>query len=268
MRRFSRGEYVTLDTPGLTGHVSGTVRSSNNVGDSTYVRLYSYAFREERFYHIDRDGIARPADARDEAAWSDLSTEDAGSPRPRGEPGGALWLLGAVLLLALLLSTLSGGLARVRAARMSYKEFLETEMSLEELVDTVRARVSYEHDVEDFWSPAPGVWETRRGDCEDYAMLISAYLDRWGVEHQVVGFSLTDSLAGHAAVIARTEDARVLLDPTTATADAGIEYAHRGPSGELPSPAEVLEDYAVLPAAEYDTPPEPGKPAVSGYVER
>lgn len=262
MRPPSPGEYVTLPGPVIGQHVRGEVRRSWREQGATYVRLYSYAAREERLYTIDRKGVARRPAPPDR-------TPAAGETPPSADTHvTGLWWLGAVAgLLLLLLPLVTAGIAQLRTAGMSFDEFLATDMSLERMVSTVAARVSYEPDVEEFWSPAEGVWATRGGDCEDYAMIVSTYLERHGIEHTVVGLSLADSLAGHAAVIVRTDDARVLIDPTMATAPTGIRYFRRTEGGDIPSRAAVLEDYARLPAVAYDPPLEPGRPAVSGFID-
>ncbi|MFO7781798.1 MAG: transglutaminase-like domain-containing protein [Spirochaetia bacterium] len=291
MSPLSRGEYVRLPGPVLGQHVCGEVRRSWREQGATYVRLYSYAAREEQLYTIDQKGVARrpvaqrpaapdPTPAAGDSALAAATTDEARNvERPDETPpeemppvehrheSSARWLGVVAGLLLLLLPLVTGGVAQLRTAGMSFDEFLATDMSLERMVSTVAARVSYERDVEEFWSPAEGVWAMRGGDCEDYAMIVSAYLERHGVEHTVVGFSLADSLAGHAAVIARTDDARVLIDPTMATAPTGIRYFRRTGDGDIPSRAAVLEDYARLPAVAYDPPLEPGRPAVSGFIE-
>lgn len=179
-----------------------------------------------------------------------------------------VWLVGSVVGGLVLLVLLASAVVHVRAGTMSYHEFLSAEFSPGELTRIVGARVSYERDVDEYWSAPRGVWETRRGDCEDYAMVVSAYLDRRDIEHMVVGFSLKESLAGHAAVIAELDGTRVLIDPTLATAPGGIRYYGSAPGGAPPSPAEILEEYAVLPAAIYETPPQPGRPTPTGLLGR
>jgi hypothetical protein len=180
----------------------------------------------------------------------------------------AVWLAGSVVGGMVLIALLASAVVHVRAGTMSYHEFLSAELSPGELVRIVGARVSYERDVDEYWSAPRGVWETRRGDCEDYAMVVSAYLHRRDIEHMVVGFSLKESLAGHAAVIAELDGTRVLIDPTLATAPGGIRYYRSAHGGTAPTPAEIIEEYAVLPAAIYETPPEPGRPTPTGLLGR
>jgi hypothetical protein len=98
-------------------------------------------------------------------------------------------------------------------------------------------------------------------------MVISAYLSAHGIEHGVYGFSLKGDLAGHVAVIAETEGARVLLDPTRATTGSGVRYFEAESDAALPTTAEILDRYAVLPARSYETPPIPGNPPVSSFIE-
>lgn len=268
----TRGEYVSFHGPVIGGRVAGLVREAWSTADSTYVRLYSYAAREERVYRIEGDVAytdhrathGAPPSSEPEPHLTDepLATPD--EPAPRVQP---MWLLGAAALAILLGTLVSSGVSTIRASRMSYAGFLSTDMSLSELVGTVSARVSYERDIEDYWSPPADVWESRHGDCEDYAMVLSQYLTHHDIEHDLLSFSLQDELRGHAAVIAHVDGARVLLDPTRATAPGGIQYFRAGDDGRAPSTAEILDEYAVLPATSYHTPARSGQPVVRGYVE-
>jgi predicted transglutaminase-like cysteine proteinase len=254
--------------------MSGEVRAWWRVDGTTYVLLYSHAAREERVYELDERGIARPSRGTG-GAEDRVSEFDTPAPRAPDRRGGAYrprrrgaWVLSVILGVAVLaLPLLTAGLAELRARRLSYGEFLDTGMSLERMTSTVAARIDYERDVEEFWSPADGVWDARRGDCEDYAMVVSAWLEAQGIEHTVVGFPLEESLDGHAAVIAETDDARVLIDPTMATAPTGVRFFPREASGSLPDLATVLSDYAAFPAATYESPPEAGRPSPTGFVE-
>jgi hypothetical protein len=260
MTRLVPGEYVSLRGPVLGQRISGVVRGTWTADGTTYVSLYSHARREELLYAVDARGIAR----RPRVPGDSTPTVDSGEPL--GGSGRRWWLIGAIVLAALLVPLVTAGITRLQVAPMSFDSFLASDVSLRRLVTIVSARVSYDRDVENYWSPAEGVWQTRRGDCEDFAMVISTYLARQGVEHTVAGFALKEDLAGHAVVIADIGTARVLLDPTMATAPTGIRYFPADASGRLPSNAEVLADYARLPAVTYETPPEPGRPAPQGYI--
>lgn len=277
MKKLTPGETVRLRGPGFARRITGQVRASWEEDGSTRIRLYEYATREERVYTVDRRGIARrPVSgqgAADGTSTGAAPVEEPGHPgaddrvsRFRGILRAAIRLLASAALVAMAVALVTPWVMELRVSRMSYEDFLETELTPARLVRLLAARVSYERDVEDYWSPARGVWSMRRGDCEDYAMVVSAYLTRHGVEHEVVSFALKESLAGHAAVVAEVEDARVLIDPTMATAPGGLRVYRAGENGGLPSTAEALAPYAVLPAATYETPPEPGRPAVTGSV--
>lgn len=276
MRQFSLGEYVKLDGPILGQQVSGSVRDAWEEDGRSFVRLYNYAAREERTYRIDTRGIARRCDLHelaDVAASPDVdSTDWRGLPGVHrlsrgGAVGEAWWLIGALALFALLLPLLTAAVDHHHSARLSYAQFLSAEMDLPTLVRTVSSRIAYDRDVEEYWSAPQDVWRAQNGDCEDYAMVISTYLSAHGVEHGVYGFSLDEGLSGHVAVIARTDDARVLLDPTRATAGTGVRVFRADAGQNPPSPADIIGRYAALPARSYDTPPSPGRPPVSEFVE-
>lgn len=265
MRRLSPGEYVHFAGPFLGQRVTGVVRDVWREHGDRYVRLYSYAAREERTYRLDRRGVARQttADAPEAVSGSEATDE----PAPRRGRGELWWLAASVVLAALLIPIAGAGIAELRASRMSYGEFLSSEMSLPALVRTVSARVSYERDVEEYWSAPEAIWQEGIGDCEDYAMLVSAYLARHEIDHRVLAFSLEDSLQGHAAVIADTERGRVLIDPTNATAPTGLKTFPARDDGSEPGPREILEPYAVFPVRVYDAPPEPGRPEPARLIE-
>ena len=248
------------------------MREAWTTESSRYVRLYSYAAREERVYRVEGDVAYHPQQEGSrntyEIAHFDETSDDETTPEParkgRAEPA---WIIVTIALAMLILTLVASGVSTIRSSTMSYETFLSTEMSLPQLVATVSARVSYDRDIEDYWTPAADLWESRHGDCEDYALLVSVYLTRHDIEHDLVSFSLEDDLAGHAAVIAHVDGARVLIDPTMATAPGGIEYFHADNGDAPPSAAEVLDEYAVLPATIYETPPRAGQPVVGGYIE-
>lgn len=166
-----------------------------------------------------------------------------------------LALVGVVLLVLVVLPVIQSGATGLLTARMSYGDFMSREMTLPQLVSTVSSRVAYRTDVEDYWSAPADVWSSRGGDCEDHAMLISAYLSRHGVPHTVVGAALKGDLQGHVMVVADTPKGRYLLDPTRASAPTGLK---RYPADT--ALAQIIREYAVLPASLYGESPTPGKP--------
>ena len=285
---------MSFSGPILGQRVTGVVRDFWRDHGVRYVRLYSYAAREERTYRLEGNGIAKQATVRATEADSDppeltsireepsesptsvrkwpfepgSSDVEGGSGPARSRRRGELWwLVASVVLAALLVPVAGAGIAKLRTAGMSYGEFLSSDMSVSTLVRTVSARVSYKRDVEEYWSAPEAVWQEGIGDCEDYAMLVSAYLARHGIEHRVYAFSLKDSLQGHAAVIADTESGHVLIDPTNATAPTGLKAFSAKPNGTAPGPREILDPYAVFPVRVYDSPPEPGRPQPARLIE-
>ncbi|HKK47585.1 MAG TPA: transglutaminase-like domain-containing protein, partial [Alkalispirochaeta sp.] len=130
------------------------------------------------------------------------------------------------------------------------------------LVSTVAQRVSYRPEPDDYWSAPDDVWASRSGDCEDHAMVVSAYLSRQNVDHTLLGLSLKSGLEGHVVVVVTGQDRPILLDPTGATAQSGIE---RFPPGT--ALREVAAKYATLPAQRYGPNVSPGDPEPVGTVE-
>ncbi|MEX2442493.1 MAG: hypothetical protein WD492_02725 [Alkalispirochaeta sp.] len=177
--------------------------------------------------------------------------------------GSVIVLLGAVVLLILIvLPLLQGGYGRARVSLTSYESFLEGEMNPGQLVTTVARRVSYRPEPDDYWSAPDAVWAARSGDCEDHAMVVSAYLSRHNVDHTLLGLSLKSGLEGHVVVVVTGENGPILLDPTGATAGSGIE---RFPPGTRLR--DVAGKYATLPARRYGANVSPGDPEPVGIVE-
>jgi hypothetical protein len=138
---------------------------------------------------------------------------------------------------------------------------MEREMSLPQLASEVASRVRYRVDVEEYWSAPQDVWSSRLGDCEDHAMIVSAYLAYHDIEHTILGLSLEDQLQGHVVVVAHTKDGPGLLDPTRATTPTG--YRQFPPGTAL---SEIVTEYAVPPARVYEPTPPAGRPDPIGTV--
>jgi hypothetical protein len=164
-------------------------------------------------------------------------------------------LVAIVLFAVVVLPLLQGGVAELRSSTTAYAQFMEREMSLPQLVSEVSSRVRYRIDVEEYWSAPEDVWSSRLGDCEDHAMIVSAYLTRHDIEHTILGLSLADQLQGHVVVVAHTEKGPALLDPTRATTPTG--YRQFSPGTPL---SEIVREYAVLPARVYESAPPAGRP--------
>jgi hypothetical protein len=199
--------------------------------------------RSDQTYQIDDDAsIHQSARARRVAAFLSI----------------AAVVITVTVVAPLVVSTIS----RLRTSQTSYHAFMQRDLGLEELVSRVSARVEYRVDVTDYWSAPRATWNARRGDCEDYAMLISEYLTARRISHAVVGLSLKPDLQGHVFVVAQEAGGRVVLDPTRATAPTGLE---RFPADT--SLAEIAAEYGVLPATNYGARPNAGDPAPVALIE-
>jgi hypothetical protein len=190
---------------------------------------------------------------------------DAGPPiaEPFKPQGGILSAFVAAILLGfMVLPLIQGGFGMIQAGVTTYEGFLKSELTLGRLVSTVASRVSYRPDIDEYWSAPEDVWQSRNGDCEDQATVVSAYLSHHGIEHTVLGLSLKNGLQGHVVVVVTDTEGPILLDPTGATAPAGIRrYAPGTPL------SEVVSQYATLPARVYPPNPDAGRPEPIGVVE-
>lgn len=254
------GEYVELPTNGR-GRVRGLIHESWTVEGVRYLRLYSYAMRTIATYRIDRRGrLKKLPEPREPAETLDTGLPTAEPPKP---PRGILIpFVAAILLGFMVLPLIQGGFGMIQAGVTTYEGFLKSELSLGRLVSTVANRVSYRPDIDDYWSAPEDVWQSRNGDCEDQAMVVAAYLSHHGIEHTLLGLSLKSGLQGHVVVVVTDREGPILLDPTGATAPAGIRrYA---PGTQL---SEVVSHYATLPARVYPPNPEAGRPEPIGVVE-
>jgi hypothetical protein len=207
-----------------------------------------------------RGRLKKLPEPREPAETPDTGLSTAEPPKP---PGGVLIALVAAILLGfMVLPLIQGGFGMIQAGVTTYEGFLKSELSLGRLVSTVASRVSYRRDLDDYWSAPEDVWHSRNGDCEDQAAVISAYLSHHGIEHTVLGLSLKNGLQGHVVVVVIDREGPILIDPTGATAPAGIRrYAPGTPL------SDVVSQYATLPARVYPPNPDAGRPEPISVVE-
>lgn len=239
-----------------------------------YLRCESYGFQPSS---VTLTPLASPAyfegsmNSRAEEEGEERIAEaapDEGAPSPEEEANGAAvlpWLLtsiAALILFFVLAPLLQLPLERAGVLDRPYEAFLEEELTLRELTDEVAARVAYRVDFEEYWSAGRDVWESRLGDCEDHAMVVSDYLSNHGVPHEIVGISLTNGLQGHVVVVAHRYSGPVLIDPTLAAAPRGIERFSPGTST-----AAIIARYGKLPGRLYPSNPQPGRPEPIGFIE-
>lgn len=274
------GEYVELAPARGLRPIRGLVESAWRTDGTLHLRVYSYAARTVTTYRVDRRGRAtrwRPPRETDDQFSAEVLAEADTLPQssdaepnhpgvsPRGRPAVvvlALLLVTAAMVAFVPLPIVQGTIGRVAATFLRYERFLAHPKAPARIVGTVAARISYENDLEDYWSAPEDVWATRTGDCEDQALVVAAYLTEQRINHWVLGLSIRDGLDGHVIVVADFSDGRYLLDPTRATAPTGVErFAAATPL------AEIVAAYAALPARDYGPSPEPGRPHPVRVVE-
>lgn len=257
-----RGSYVTLPLTGSRQKIRGLVHNIWEDGEREYLELYSYRTRRLTAYHLTRKGRLRPLEPEAiSESGAALVSEEPGRSRGRLFP--FLLVAGsAVILLVLVTPLLQAGYQWLRVSFTSYEAFLEREMSYPKLVSTVATRVEYRRDLDEYWSAPEDVWASRSGDCEDHAMLLSAYLRHQNIPYDIFGLALGKELQGHVAVVAYTDSGPVLLDPTLATAPDGVERFP--PTTPL---TDIIKRYGTLPGRVYPDNPTPGRPEPERFVE-
>jgi len=269
------GEYVELQFARSSREIHGLVHDRWDRNGSTYLQIYSYATREVSTYRLDRRGRlhTQPRELGDDMAVTGghvtggTATDrqeqaQAGDPPHRAPFAAIIVPLVAIALFAVVvLPLLQGGVTQLRTSTTDYSRFMEREISLPQLASEVASRVRYRIDIEEYWSAPQDVWSSRLGDCEDHAMLVSAYLAERNIEHTILGLSLEDQLQGHVVVVAHTEKGPALLDPTRATTPTG--FRQFPPDTPL---EEIVREYAVPPARVYESAPPAGRPEPIGTV--
>ena len=237
--------------------VRGLVDNVWSEGNRRLLSLYSYGSRSVTLYELDRRGKLFPIS---EEKTADPVRIEESSEGTRMFP--KLLLFVAALILFIIVAPLfQAGVKQLSVGVTSYEEFLSRELSMGALLSTVAARVDYRVDLDEYWAAPEDVWHSRSGDCEDHAMVVSAYLEAHDISHTLLGLSLEDRLQGHVVVVADTGDHRVLIDPTMATTPAGIDRF--SPETDL---AQIAGAYATLPARVYPPNPAPGRPAPVDFV--
>lgn len=265
------GEYVELQFARSSREIHGLVHDRWERNGSTYLQIYSYATREVSTYRLDRRGRLHtiphdPAETRvaeGGGTATDRQEQAQAGDAPHRAPFAAIIvpLVAIALFAAVVLPLLQGGVTALRTSTTDYSRFMEREISLPQLASEVASRVRYRIDIEEYWSAPQDVWSSRLGDCEDHAMLVSAYLAQRNIEHTILGLSLEDQLQGHVVVVAHTEKGPALLDPTRATTPTG--FRQFPPDTPL---EEIVRAYAVPPARVYESAPPAGRPEPIGTV--
>lgn len=197
------------------------------------------------------------------------ATKPAGVAEGDFEGGGEnSWLRWPVYgLAAFVLATILFPLAlliagELEARALSYDAFLSREMDLTRLTQVVTYRLDYRRDVLEYWSDPRDAWDAKAGDCEEYALVVAAYLSRHGIEHQVLGLTLRETLEGHAVVLVRTPAGYALIDPPGTAVRRGVAFF---PAGE--EPAEFLRRYSHLPVSVYSSTAEGPRPELVGLID-
>lgn len=105
--------------------------------------------------------------------------------------------------------------------KITYSTFLNNNYNLKKLYLTVRKRLDYVYDFDDYWQTPDYAWKNKKGDCEEFASIISDYLNKHQINNYLVGMNTKDN-KGHAVVFAAIDNIYYIIDPTRAIEIDGV----------------------------------------------
>jgi predicted transglutaminase-like cysteine proteinase len=144
----------------------------------------------------------------------------------------------------------------------SYQTFLSKKFTFNELFYAVFARINYRSDFDDFWNTPLTAWNTKNGDCEEFASITSDWLSHHGIENYLTGLSIKGSFMGHAVVFIKYENGYYIIDPTRALEKSGVKKLDKASNLK-----EAVLLYSDLPAYIFKVPAFDGEKKIIKTVE-
>lgn len=219
IEKISFDEPVSLRNRKTGLYVSGYVReyffSDINDGEELfYISIYCFNTRTERLFILDKELYLNPADlSLNETEEADINMND---DAPESAPGQLFRpAFIRIVLFITVVSIITGGVdfsSFTPSVNISYDSFLKKNYSFESLAGVVYNRLKYTSDYTDLWHTPEFAWNNRFGDCEEYAGIITEYLNRHGIAAWIIAVNLKRGSA-HAMTIAYHNDHYYIIDP-------------------------------------------------------
>lgn len=249
------GDMVTFSTTFSSFKLSGELRKIFWQEEECRVTLYSFMHREDKTYVLTEELKLSPLDSKKELPALESWNDDWGETPTRGLFQSKIArLISLVILAAILFPILSIIPWPLNEVNYAYEEFLAKDLSISQLYRTIRRRMTYQSEAGDYWLPPKDAWDLRVGDCEEFAVICSDYLNKHHQENYLVGLFDGDDFNGHAVVFVKERDHFTIIDLNRYSETFGIHKLTDSKTLE-----DALRNYTERPGAVYGIPTVPGE---------
>ncbi len=228
--------------------ISGEVRNFYFDNSRFVITVYDFFRREEKSFILDKNlKLVDPAKIKKikrkntrHSVHIPYNVE--ADSKKEGQKKTFVKIFSALVIIVFLFTSVPGLRISFIPTSYNYREFLSKKFSIYQLYNVVTSRLNYKPDVYDEWMTPDYAWTFKTGDCEEYANIISDYLNHHGVKNYVVGLNLRHQAVGHAVVFAKIGGFFYMIDPTRAVETAGIKKL-----ANVNSLRDAVKIYSTLP---------------------
>ena len=262
--KFQIGDVVTFPLKDSFFNITGEIRRVINFNEKTIIKIYDFFSRKEKFYYLTENKEflllkkLKKRDNKNKPIIYDFENKTEYIFKNK--------IIVSIIILLILLSIVSSYFIYLRfpdfiTSSATYEKFLNKKMSITDLYKTVTDRISYRYDLGEKWLKPKTAWDTRYGDCEDFSVVTSDYLNFHKIENYIVGVYFPGNSTGHAMVIAKTENTFWVIDLTRAVEQAGYKKFIN-----IKNIEEIIKKYTQLNAEIFKIPSYDGEKEKIGVI--
>lgn len=266
VKQLEIGSIVSFPQTGFRLPVKGEVRDYYFEGHLFYIIIYCFFTRKDRLFILTRDlRLVTPSLYFTKKDNSPVIYEYEGADHEPIKERKAAKITKKIIIVIILITFVLSIIPDLKIPNainsLSYDDFLNQDLSLNELYIAITGRLRYRYDLQDEWMTPHYAWKNKYGDCEEFASIFSEYLSKHNIENYLTGLDSRNYPGGHAVVFAVVDGIYHMIDPTGAIEPAGIKALPK-----VTSLQEAVRKYNRTPAAIYKVPAQNGEKQVLRYV--
>ncbi len=236
-------------------NIKGEVKDFYFKKNRFFLKVYSYYKREEITFILSKDlklidtsKLKKRKKTNLESSYYYYNYSKSG-PIEKNNRNLSFKAFALIIAVIFLLTTIPDFKLSFVSTSYEYNEFLKKKLSIYKLYSIVTKRINYMPDINDEWMSPQFAWDNRFGDCEEYANIISDYLNHHTIENYVTGLNLKNKSEGHAVIFVKKDNIFYILDPTRAVEEMGIKKLNN-----INALKDAIRLYSSLPVSIYKVP--------------
>ncbi|OHD12876.1 MAG: hypothetical protein A2Y34_13105 [Spirochaetes bacterium GWC1_27_15] len=253
--QYNIGDIISFNVENSFFKSKGEIIRIFYIKDKTYIKIYSFFHRKNIYLKILPDGeffILKKRNKKkldikkNEAVLYQLNDHY----NPRKNLMNFIYKI--ILFLTILSLIIPHGLDFKNpfvSVEFHYKDFLNKNYNIYQLYEVITTRISYRYDMGEYWKTPEEAWSYKHGDCEEFSVICSDYLNYHKIENYIVGLNLKGSLIGHAAVFVKIKDVFYIIDLTKALEHQGIKKLQKAKTLK-----DAIKEYSTLPVNIFQVP--------------